>query len=297
MFGTQGTYGGAYGASQLEAMMLAPPALTIIPFALAGGTWIFVAVVVALFFIVVFGYYTRTGSGISQTPYRRPDGPPESPSELAHDTTQDLQNWERGTEGHHRRNQRPTREPADPAVAQALADWRAGSAAASHLVPPIGSAEPVRGAEGAPTVAIYIDVSNEPCRSAYRLLSEFAVSQRIRLVVRQLPLADVHRLSLPAAEALEAAAAQGKFFELLDDFARSAVNDENEMLERAAGHVVDPDRLREDVRAGRYRASVVEQIRQATASGAPAVPCVYINGAYYNGPMTGDDLARALGGR
>ena len=145
-------------------------------------------------------------------------------------------------------------------------------------------------------VAIYIDVSNEPCRSAYRLLSEFADSGRIRLAVRQLPLADVHRLSLPAAEALEAAGAQGKFFELLDEFATSAVTDENELLERAAGHVPDPDRLREDVRAGRYRASVVEQIRRASASGAPAVPDVYINGEHYTGPIRRDDVALALRG-
>ena len=269
-------------------------ALIAIPVALAGGTWIFVAVVVALFVIVAFGYYTRTGSGISQTPYRRPDGPPESPSELAHDTTQVLQNWERGTEGHHRRRRRQAHTSTDPAVAQALADWRADSGTARHLDPPVGSADPVRGHEGAPTVVVWIDVSNEPCRSAYRLLSELADSRRIRLAIRQLPLADVHPLSLPAAEALEAAAAQGKFFDLLDDFATSAVEDENDLLERAAGHMPDPHRFREEVRAGRYRPSVVKQIRQATASGAPAVPAVYINGTHYDGPIRRDDLARAL---
>jgi hypothetical protein len=262
--------------------------------ALAGGTWIFVAVAVGLFLILVYSYYTRTGSGISQTPYRRPDGPPESPSELAHDTTQDLHNWERGTEGHRRRHRPPAHEPIDPAVAQALADWRAGSGTVSRLDPPIGSADRVRGPEGAPMIAIYIDVSNEPCRSAYRLLSELADSHRIRLAVRQLPLADVHLLSLPAAEALEAAAAQGRFFELLDDFAASAPRDENELLERAAGHVPDSDRLRSEVRAGRYRASVVEQIGQATASGAPTVPSVYIDGPRYDGPIRPDELARAL---
>lgn len=278
-------------------MTLAPPALIAIPLALAGGTWIFVAVVVALFFIVAYSYYTRTGSGISQTPYRRPDGPPESPSELAHDTTQTLQNWERGTEGHHRSHRRQAdKQPTDPAVAQALADWRAGSGTARHLDPPVGSTDPIRGPEGAPTVVVWIDVAAEPCRSAYRLLSELADSQRIRLAVRQLPMADVHPLSLPAAEALEAAAAQGQFFELLDDFTTAAVKDENEVLERAADHVPDPNRLREDVLAGRYRASVVKQIREATASGAQTVPDVYINGARYDGPIRRDDLARALRG-
>jgi protein-disulfide isomerase len=272
------------------------PALIAIPLALAGGTWIFVVFVVVLFFVLVFGFYTRTGSGISQTPYRRPDGPQESPSELAHDTTQNVHNWERGTEGHHRGHRDQAESPTDAAVAQALADWRASSRTARHLDPPVGSADLVRGADGARTVAIWIDVSNEPCRSAYRLLSEFVDSQRIRLAVRQLPLADVHPLSLPAAEALAAAAAQGKFFELVDDFTMSAVRDENELLERAAGHVPDPDRLREEVRVGHHRASVVEQIRQATASGAPAVPAVYIDRDHYGGPVRRDDLARALRG-
>ena len=286
----------ADGGSRLERMASVPLSLIFIPFAVAGGTWIFVGVVVALFFVVVFGYYTRTGSGISQTPYRRADGPPESPSELAHDTTQEPRDWERGTEGHQRRHERRSGEPTDPAVAEALADWRAGTGTARRLVPPIASAEPVRGPDGAPMVVIYIDVSTEPCRSAYQLLSEFVDAQRIRLAVRQLPLADVHRLSLPAAEVLEAAAAQGKFFELLDDFASSAFGNENEMLDRAAGQVEDPDRLRGDVRSGRYRASVVQQIRRATASGAQSVPCVYIDDAQYNGPITRDDIARALRG-
>jgi hypothetical protein len=275
---------------------MAPSALTAFPLALAGGTWIFVGAVVALFFVVAIGYYTRSGSGISQTPYRRPGGPPESPSELAHDTTQDIQNWQRGTEGHRRAHQ-PGDEATDPAVAQALAEWRAGMGSARLLEPPVGASDRVRGPEGAPTVVLWIDVSNEPCRSAYNLLSaEFADAQRIRLAVRQLPLADVHPLSLPAAEALEAAAAQGRFFELLDDFATSVVRDEGELLDRAAGHVPDPDRLREEVRDGRYRSSVVDQIRQATSSGAPNVPDVFINGAHYDGAIRRDDLSRALRG-
>lgn len=275
-------------------MVLAASVHAAILFALAGGSLIFVAVVVALFFAVAYGYYTRTGSGISQTPYRRPDGPPESPSELAHDTTQDLRNWERGTAGHHRPPSAAHQLPES--VAQALADWRTGPSTAPVLDPPIGSADHVRGPEEAPTLTVYLDVSSQPCRSAYRLLSEFADAQEIRLAVRQLPLADVHQLSLPAAEALEAAAAQGKFFELLDRLASSGARDETELLDLATRSVADPDRLELEVRAGRYRASVVEQIHQATASGAHAVPEIYINGTHYCEPIKRDDLDRTLRG-
>jgi hypothetical protein len=271
-----------------------PTAHVVVPFALAGGSWIFIGVVVLFFFAVVLGYYTRTGSGISQRPYRRADEAPEAPSELAHDTTQDVRNWTRGTEGHRRPPPGAARHPGDPAVAEALAEWRAGSTADSALDPPIGPDDHVRGPDGAREVALYIDVASEPSRSAYRLLCEFVEAQRIRLAVRQLPLADVRQLSLPAAESLEAAATQGKFFEVLDHLVASGCSDEAQVLDVAAHYVDDPDRLREEVSSGRYRDSVIAQIRQGTSSGAHAVPEVYLDGARYSGPIIRDDVARAL---
>ncbi len=45
-------------------------------YAFAGGSFIFLGVIVVLFFAVVFGYYTVKGSGISQHPN---DGLDEAP--------------------------------------------------------------------------------------------------------------------------------------------------------------------------------------------------------------------------
>jgi len=42
------------------------------------------------------------------------------------------------------------------------------------------------------------------------------------------------------------------------------------------------------------RTECVEQIRQATASGAPAVPAVYIKGVRYDGTIKRDDIGLAL---
>ena len=76
---------------------------------LAGGTWIFVGFLVVGFFVAAFSYYTRTGSAINQHPYADLDhnSGPETPSELAHDITQDVRNWDRGVAGRHRRRGRP----------------------------------------------------------------------------------------------------------------------------------------------------------------------------------------------
>jgi Thioredoxin len=265
------------------------------PLALAGGSLVFVIFVIVLLFAVVFGYYTRRGSGISQTPYRRADGPPESPSELAHDTTQDVRNWERGTGGSHRRHRPPAaREPDEPEVAQALREWRHGTSSVVHLDPPVSAADHVYGDGPGCTVAIYVDLATAPCRSAWQLLTRLAEQRPICIAVRHLPLADVHELSLPAAEALEAAGAQGEFFALLDLLAHTGLSNKANLLATAGRLVADPERLRLEISNGRHRDKVVEHIHQATASGAHAIPAVYINAAPYDGLLDVDGLTSAL---
>ncbi len=76
-----------------------------IPFAFtpAGGSLIFGGFLVVGFFGFAYSWYTRSGSAINQHPYADLDhnSGPERPSELAHDTTQDISNWEHGVAGHH----------------------------------------------------------------------------------------------------------------------------------------------------------------------------------------------------
>jgi protein-disulfide isomerase len=266
------------------------------PLALAGGSLIFLIAVVVIILAIAFGYYTVRGSGISLTPYRRSDGPPESPPEIAHDITQDVRNWERGTAGYHGRHRPPsTKLPVDPAVADALGRWRQGSTSAPRLEPPVGPDDHVRGPAGATTVAIYLDVASEPCRSAFSLLTRLAADRPLRVVVRHLPLADVHLLALPAAEALEAAGAQGMFFELLDRFVSAPFGDDEETLLTGAGAcVADPERLRQEVQAARYRDTIVQQIDEATASGVHVIPELYIDGEHYSDELKTDALTRAL---
>jgi hypothetical protein len=83
-----------------------------IPFALAlaGGTLIFVGVLVVGFLVFSYSWYTRRGSAINQHPYGDIDhnSGRETPSELAHDVTQDVRNWDRGVEGRRRRRHPPS---------------------------------------------------------------------------------------------------------------------------------------------------------------------------------------------
>jgi hypothetical protein len=78
------------------------------PVTLAGGSLIFIGFSVVWFFAVSYSYYTRRGSAINQHPYADLDhnSGRETPSELAHDITQDVRNWDRGVAGRHGRRQR-----------------------------------------------------------------------------------------------------------------------------------------------------------------------------------------------
>lgn len=288
---------GSSSEMELGGVALSSAAIPTPPFALAGGWWIFLIFVFVFLFAVTFGYYTVRGSGINLRPYRRAGGPSETPPQVGHDITTDVRNWERGTEGHHRRY-RPTatRTPLDPDVAEALDEWRR-SERSPRLDPPIGAADHVRGPEGAQTVTLYLDMAAEPCRSAVRLVGEIGQQHPVRLAIRHLPLADVHQLALPAAEALEAAADQGRFFEALGLLVEGVASSDEAMVERIAASAPDPNRLRADVKDGRFRSAVIRHIREATASGVRGVPEVFIEGKHYGGALTRDSLAAALEGR
>jgi hypothetical protein len=68
--------------------------------ALAGGSGIFGAFLVLLFFAVVYGLYTVTGSGISERPYSKiyggAPGASGRGSVSGHDERITVRNWSRG---------------------------------------------------------------------------------------------------------------------------------------------------------------------------------------------------------
>src|SRR5205807_5157878 len=124
---------------QSQAVTAIAGKLSAPPLALATGWWIFLIVIILVVLAIAYGYYTVWGSGISQTPYRDPTGPPESPSELGHDITQDVGNWERGTDSGKRHRPPAVRAPVDAEVADALAEWRRAPVQEPRLVPAVGA--------------------------------------------------------------------------------------------------------------------------------------------------------------
>ena len=116
----------------------------------------------------------------------------------------------------------------------------------------------ISGAQDAPvTLLEYGNFECIHCGSAYPAIKEVkkVLGVNLRFVFRHFPIVQTHPHSLRAAEAAEAAGAQGKFWEMHDQlFAHQpALEDHN--LSRYAKHIgLDVERFARDMAENMYRA-------------------------------------------
>jgi predicted DsbA family dithiol-disulfide isomerase len=118
----------------------------------------------------------------------------------------------------------------------------------------------------------------------------------MRLVFRHLPLADLHPLAELAAESAEAAASQGKFWDMHDSlFEQQAdVMDEQDLADVADSIGLDLERYGADVEGRRHRPRVQGDLERAQADGASRTPTFFINGVLYRGDSDRESLQQAL---
>ncbi|WP_320670621.1 Na+/H+ antiporter NhaA [Patulibacter defluvii] len=156
----------------------------------------------------------------------------------------------------------------------------------------------VRGTLDAPlTLLEYGDLECPYCRDAWtvveRLQEQFG--DQLRYVFRHLPLSDVHPGAQLAAEASEAAAAQGAFWEmherlLHDDDGLSG----RDLLRHAAELGLDVERFADDLRRRRHAPRVARDVQSADASGVSGTPTFFVNGRRHQGAYDHEALATAL---
>jgi protein-disulfide isomerase len=116
-----------------------------------------------------------------------------------------------------------------------------------------------------------------------------------RFVFRHFARDDVHPFSVRAAIASEAAAEQGRFWEMHDHLLENQHSLEYEDLERHAVAVgLDIDRFLRDMKEPRHLRRVRAQGESATKSGVTSTPSFLINGQPYLGRYDVKSLADAL---
>jgi protein-disulfide isomerase len=117
----------------------------------------------------------------------------------------------------------------------------------------------------------------------------------LRYVWRHLPLNDVHPHTQMAAEAAEAAAEQGAFWEMYELLlTRQDALTRSDLIAYAAELSLDTDRFVANLDNSEGAARIAEDVDGADLSGVSGTPTFFINGRRYHGAYDIDTLARAV---
>jgi Na+/H+ antiporter NhaA len=156
----------------------------------------------------------------------------------------------------------------------------------------------VRGPDDAPvTLVEYGDFECPFCGQAEPVVRELLESfgDDVRYVWRHLPLNDVHSSAQLAAEAVEAASAQGSFWEVYDAFLSHQDALTPQDITRIANDLdLDLDRFWSEVRRHEYAPRVAEDVASADASGVSGTPSFFINGRRHQGAYDIGTLTSAV---
>jgi len=131
------------------------------------------------------------------------------------------------------------------------------------------------------TLVEYGDFECQYCGRAEEVVRELlaAFGDDIRYVWRHLPLNDVHPNAQIGAEASEAAAAQGKFWEMHDILLRHQGDLRPSPIGAYAREIgLDADAILEALSGHTYAPRMSEDVASADESGVSGIPTFFING-------------------
>lgn len=167
------------------------------------------------------------------------------------------------------------------------------------LAVPVGPADHMLGPESAPlTLVQYGDYECPHCGQAQHVVHQLRrqFGDRLRVVFRHFPIAEVHPQATAAAEAAEAAAAQHAFWPMHDLlFRHQADLRPAALLALAAALSLDADLVARALAERTHRAIVRAHFSGGIRSGVDRVPAFFVNGFRHRGPSDAATLAAALG--
>jgi protein-disulfide isomerase len=164
--------------------------------------------------------------------------------------------------------------------------------------PEVTTDDHVRGPADAPvTVLEYGDYECPFCRGAARDVHRLLDSRpgMIRFVFRNFPIPQLHPHAEQAAEAAEAAAAQGRFWQMYELLLTpSSQLDLGSLLDYAAGLDVDLDRFRADVVGRAYAGRIERDVAEGIRNGVNATPKFYVDGERIDGKLPLEGLVDSV---
>ncbi|GAA2074600.1 Na+/H+ antiporter NhaA [Pseudolysinimonas kribbensis] len=134
------------------------------------------------------------------------------------------------------------------------------------------------------TVVEYGDFECPYCGRAETHVRRLLTDVSVRFVWRHLPLPDVHPHAQLAAQAAEAAGAQGRFWPMHDLLLQHQSALEPDDIRRYAEQLeLDLDQFDRDLTRHRYAARIAADVESADVSGVPGTPTFFIDGRRHYG--------------
>jgi protein-disulfide isomerase len=166
------------------------------------------------------------------------------------------------------------------------------------LTEPVGPNDWADGPADAPVTFVeYGDFECPHCGALESVLKELRrlAGPGMRFVFRHFPLTSSHPHAEIAAEAAEAAGAQGAFWPMHDALlANQQALEVDDLVGYAAALGLDEDRVTADLASHVYEPMVREDFMSGVRSGVSGTPTFFINGTRYDGDYELDALAQAI---
>ena len=157
----------------------------------------------------------------------------------------------------------------------------------STLKPEINSQDHIQGDDSASiTIVEFGDYQCPYCGDAYPIMKEIeeTFGHQIRFVFRHFPLANAHEYAFPAAIAAEAAALQGKFWEMHDALYENQYRLNAELFDELAETIgLDLEQFQKDSASEEIKTIVEDNFDSGMRSGVNGTPSFYVNGTKFDG--------------
>lgn len=158
----------------------------------------------------------------------------------------------------------------------------------------------LRGEWGSPLeLVMFGDFQCPFCLGAQSVLRRVRerLGDELLFAFRHLPIPERHPLAPLAAQASEAAAAQGRFWEYHDAlFAAQPKLSEETILAVGRDLGLDAERMTAEIEADAWRERVARDVRSAEESGATGTPTFFVNGIRHYDAYDASSLVEELRG-
>jgi protein-disulfide isomerase len=158
----------------------------------------------------------------------------------------------------------------------------------TRLTAPVTETDHIRGPKTAlVTLLEYGDYECPFCGRAHPIVEALreAMGDRMRFVFRHFPLTQIHPHAQLAAEAAEAAGAQGQFWPMHDTlYTNQHALDDAHLVQYATAIGIEPKRFVAALSSGQFRPKIRADFLSGVRSGVNGTPTFFIDDVRYDGP-------------